>query len=121
MRQRRFFASLRMTMFSYELTCRECGWRTVCGYDGAVARLRIVGQLRREREPDEALVKTLFVEAAPQMTSAICKENSLFARPPQDIADKTESGQLDEIEPDHCPIWGALVQVRVSRRSGRTR
>ena len=40
-------------MFSYELTCRDCGWRTVCGRDDAVARLRIVGQLRREREPDE--------------------------------------------------------------------
>src|SRR6476619_4935384 len=75
-------------MFSYELTCENCGWRTVSGRDDAVARLRIVGQLRREREPDEALVKTLFVEAAPQMTCPICKEKSLFARPSQDIDDE---------------------------------
>ncbi len=71
-------------MFSYELTCRKCGWRTVCGRDDAVARLRLVGLLRREREPDEELVKTLFVEAAPRMTCPICKEKSLFARPSAD-------------------------------------
>jgi hypothetical protein len=72
-------------MFSYELTCRNCGWRTVCGRDDAVARLRIVGQLRREREPQEDLVATLFVEAALTMTCPICKEKSLFARPSQGL------------------------------------
>ena len=34
---------------------------------------------------------------------------------------KSESGQLDEIEPDFCPNCGALVEVRVSRGSGITR
>jgi hypothetical protein len=77
-----------MTMFSYELTCRQCGWRTVCGRDDAVARLRIIGLLRREREPEEDLVEALFVEAAPQMTCPICKEKSLFARPLQDLAEE---------------------------------
>jgi rubrerythrin len=72
-------------MFSYELTCRNCGWRTVCGRDDAVARLRIIGQLRREREPDETLVETLFVEAAPRMTCPVCKEKQLFAQPSQDL------------------------------------
>src|SRR4029079_842650 len=70
-----------MTMFSYELKCRECGWRAISAVDDAVARLRIIGQLRRERDPDETLVETLFAEAAPQMTCPICKEKSLFARP----------------------------------------
>jgi len=50
-----------------------------------VARLRIIGQLRREREPDEDLVETLFVEAAPTMTCPICKEKSLAARPSRDV------------------------------------
>jgi rubrerythrin len=72
-------------VFSYELTCRECGWRTVCGGDDAIARLRIIGQLRREREPENELVETLFVEAAPHMTCPICKEKSLFARPSQGL------------------------------------
>src|SRR5437870_3160135 len=80
--------TLRMTMISYELICRQCGWRTVCGRDDAVARLRIVGQLRREREPEEDLVATLFVAAAPQMTCPICKQKSLFAQPSQDLSDQ---------------------------------
>jgi rubrerythrin len=78
-----------MTIFSYELTCRQCGWRTVCGRDDAVARLRIIGRLRREREPEQDLVEALFVEAAPQMTCPICKEKRLFARPSQDPAEGT--------------------------------
>jgi hypothetical protein len=72
-------------MFSYELTCRNCGWRTVCGRDDAVARLRIVGQLRRAREQEDDLVETLFVEAAPQMTCPLCKEKTLFARTSQGL------------------------------------
>jgi Zn finger protein HypA/HybF involved in hydrogenase expression len=80
-------------MFSHELTCRQCGWRTVCGLDDAVVRLRIVGQLRREREPDEDLVATLLVEAAPQMTCPICKEKSLAAHPSQSLDDGTDEWQ----------------------------
>ena len=80
-------------VFSYELICRECGWRTVCGREDAVARLRIIGQLRRERKPDEALVETLFVEAASQMTCPICKEKSLFARPSQDVDEEAGDWQ----------------------------
>jgi Prokaryotic dksA/traR C4-type zinc finger len=68
-------------MFAYELTCRNCGWRTVCGRDDAVARLRLLGPLRREREPADDLVETLFVESAPRMTCPICKEKMLVARP----------------------------------------
>lgn len=68
-------------MFSYELICRRCGWRTVCGRDDAVVRLRLIGQLRREREPEAELVEALFVESAPRMTCPICKEKSLFAQP----------------------------------------
>ena len=61
---------------------------TVCGRDDAVARLRIIGQLRREREPDEALIETLFVEAAPQITCPICKEKSLFAQLSEDVEEE---------------------------------
>jgi hypothetical protein len=82
-----------MKMFSYELTCRHCGWRTVCGRDDAVARLRIIGQLRREREPEEELVKTLFVEGAARMTCPLCKEKTLFARPSHDVEDKSGDWQ----------------------------
>ncbi len=89
-------------MFSYELTCRKCGWRTVCGLDDAVARLRIIGQLRRERKPDKDLVETLFVEAAPTMTCPLCKEKSLFARPSHDLDE--EAGE-----------WQAAVLCEICR------
>ncbi len=78
-------------MFSYELTCRNCGWRTICGRDDAVARLRIIGQLRREREPDDALIEALFVEGAGRMTCPLCKEKKLLARPSQAAVNEDDS------------------------------
>lgn len=143
-------------MFSYQLKCRNCGWQTTCGRDDAIARLRIVGMLRREPNPDEDVVAALLVEAAPQMTCPLCKEKRLHATPTDDdTADdwqaavlceicrepidperleaisgtqrctacqgKSETGQLDDLEPDYCPHCGALIEVRVSRGGGITR
>lgn len=68
-------------MFTYELLCSNCHWQTVCGFDDAVARLRIIGQLRREKEPEQALVAELLVDSAPRMTCPLCKEKTLSARP----------------------------------------
>jgi len=66
-------------MFSYELTCSNCGWRTVCGVADAAARMRLIGMFRREPDPDEDVLAPLFVEAAPRMTCPICKEKRLVA------------------------------------------
>jgi rubrerythrin len=98
-----FFAPERYNarVFSYELTCRCCGWRTVCGVDDAIARLRLFGLLRRDREPDDDLVAALFVESAPRMTCPICKEKRLAASP-SDI-----SGADDQ--------WQAVVLCEVCR------
>ncbi len=68
-------------VLSYELQCRRCGWRTLCGRDNAEARLRLLGLLRREPDPDEELVAALFVESAPRMTCPLCKEKALSAAP----------------------------------------
>lgn len=66
-------------MFSSDLICRNCHWRTICGRDDAIARLKIVGLLRRDPDPDEALLRVLFTEAAPRMTCPLCKEKRLHA------------------------------------------
>ena len=66
-------------MFSSELVCRNCGWRTVCGRDDAIGRLRLVGMLRRDPDPDEDLLGVLFVEAAPRMTCPSAKNKQLHA------------------------------------------
>ncbi len=73
-------------MFLFELECRNCQWSALCRFDDAVARLRTMGQLRRETSPDEALVSELFVETAPRMTCPRCKEKRLVARPSEDDA-----------------------------------
>ena len=44
-------------MFSSELVCRNCQWRTVCGRDDAIGRLRLIGLLRRDPDPDEDLLE----------------------------------------------------------------
>ena len=62
------------------------------GVDDAIARLRLIGVLRREREPDEEIVAALFVEAAPRMTCPICKEKSLSASP-IDVSDVDDDWQ----------------------------
>jgi hypothetical protein len=74
-------------MFSYELTCGNCGWRTVCGAADAAARLRLIGLLRREPDPEEDLLATLFVESAPRMTCPLCKAKRLEAAPAADVDD----------------------------------
>jgi RNA polymerase-binding transcription factor DksA len=80
-------------VFSYELTCRNCKWRTVCGLDDAVARLRIIGQLRREREPDEDIVAALLVESVSRMTCPLCKEKALFARSSLELDNEADDWQ----------------------------
>ena len=77
-------------MFSSELSCRNCQWRTVCGREDAIARLRLIGMLRRNPDPDEELLGVLFLEAAPRMTCPICKEKhlqALLADPEADLDD----------------------------------
>jgi len=87
-------------VFSYELTCRLCGWRTISGRNDAIARLRLLSLLRREADPDDELLAVLFAETAPRMTCPICKEKSLAARP-------SEAGDDSE--------WQAAVLCEVCR------
>ena len=87
-------------MLSFELTCRGCGWRTVCGTDDVANRLRLVGMLRREKDPTEELLAELFVHTAPQMTCPLCKEKKLVAAPaePSDEDwDDWEAARLCEV------------------------
>jgi hypothetical protein len=89
-------------MFSYELTCQNCGWRTVCGTADAAARLRLIGLLRRERDPEEDMLSALLVESAPRMTCPICKEKQLIAKRSDTVAD-------DDAE------WQAAVLCEICR------
>lgn len=67
-------------MLSRELTCPGCGWRTVCGAADIATRLRMVGLLRRDPDPDDAILAALLPEAAQRMTCPGCKSIGLAAR-----------------------------------------
>jgi hypothetical protein len=70
--------------------------------DSAV-RLRVIGLLRREPDPDEAILAALFEESAPRMTCPICKEKRLVATP----SDAAEVGDDD---------WQTAVLCEVCRQ-----
>lgn len=75
-----------MPVVSFHLACRACLWRTVAGREDAIARLRLLGQLRREPHPADELLAELFLDAARRMTCPVCKEKRLVATP-ADLAD----------------------------------
>jgi Zn finger protein HypA/HybF involved in hydrogenase expression len=94
-------------VLSFELTCRNCQWRTVCGRDDAIARLKIVGLLRRDPDPDEDLIRALFADAAPRLTCPLCKQQRLHAveRDPLDATEDEEGWQSAVL----CEICRKLI------------
>ncbi len=86
-------------MLSLELICRNCQWRTVCGRDDAIGRLRLIGMLRRDPDRDDELLRVLFVDAALRMTCPICKEKRLHAvdHDPRSDDDDWQSAVLCEV------------------------
>ena len=64
-------------MLARTLSCPDCGWRTVCGPADLAARMRIVGLLRRDKDPEEAVLAELSATAAPLMTCPTCKRKGL--------------------------------------------
>ncbi len=82
-------------MLSRSLSCPECQWRTVSGPADIASRLRLVGMLRRDGDPDEAILAALLPEAAARMTCPGCKRIGLVV------------GDADEIEDEYD--WQAAV------------
>ena len=92
-----------MTTLSFELSCDSCGWRTVSGRADAIARLRLIGTLRREAEPADDLLAELFVDGAERMTCPLCKRIGLQATPAD--ADDADGGD-----------WQAAVLCEICRQ-----
>ena len=82
-----------MSTLAKQLTCRECGWRTVCGSVDAAARLRLVGVLRRESDPDDATLAELLPEAAKRMTCPGCKRIGLAVADAEEVANADDDWQ----------------------------
>src|SRR5690349_864557 len=77
-------------MLSRSLTCPECRWRTVCGPADIASRLRLVGMLRRDGDPDEAIMVALLPEAAARMICPGCKRIGLV------VGDADEADDEDD-------------------------
>ena len=67
-----------------------------------MARLRLVGQLRRDKNPDDAIVLALLSESAPRMTCPGCKAIGLAV------------SDVDELDDDGD--WQAAVLCEICRQ-----
>ena len=93
-------------MFSIELSCRNCGWRTVCGPHEAEAQLRLIGLLRRDKDPDLDVLAELLASSAPRITCPTCKEKGTLRA--------TDAAELDD-ELSADDDWQAAVLCEVCR------
>lgn len=89
-------------MLSKILTCNQCNWRTIAGHDDLVARLRLVGQLRRDKEPDEEIVLALLEDSARLMTCPGCRSVGL---------------KVSDAEDDEFEDWQAAVLCEICRKA----
>ena len=64
-------------MISKKLQCRSCSWQTTSGRDDLISRLRLVGLLRRDKEPEKEIILALLEDAAARMTCPSCKSIGL--------------------------------------------
>ncbi|MEM9186355.1 MAG: TraR/DksA C4-type zinc finger protein [Planctomycetota bacterium] len=64
-------------MIAKSLHCPVCRWRTVVGSAELAARLRLIGLLRRDKEPSDGLLLELARDAVPRMTCPVCKRVGL--------------------------------------------
>ncbi len=92
-------------MLAKQLHCPACGWQTICGASDLASRLRIVGFLRKDHDPDEAIVAELAQTAAPRMTCPTCKRVGLSI---------TEARDADLLVDDD---WQAAVLCEVCRQA----
>jgi Zn finger protein HypA/HybF involved in hydrogenase expression len=88
------------------LTCRDCGWRTVSGRDDLVARLHLLGWLRRDKDPDDSMVEALIAESSPRMTCPMCKGIGLVAK----------DGD-DEVAEEDFDDWQAAILCEICRQA----
>lgn len=77
-------------MLSRVLACPDCSWRTVCGPAEVASRLRLVGLLRRDAEPDDDIMAALLPDAAARMTCPACKRIGLA------VSDHDDAGDQDD-------------------------
>lgn len=74
-------------MLSKQLLCPDCQWRTTLGADDIAVRLRLLGHLRRDADPDEGVLEELLATSAQNMTCPTCKRVGLIAQDAEEEED----------------------------------
>lgn len=86
-------------MLSKQLHCPGCGYQTTLGADDIAVRLRLLGHLRRDADPDEGVLAELLASSAQNMTCPTCKSVGLGVSDTaaQDDADDWQAAVLCEV------------------------
>jgi len=90
-------------MFSVQLTCPDCQWRTVCGEEEIAKRLRKLGLLRRAAEPPVEMLQELLISHGSQLTCDQCKAVGLVIGDPA-------------VEDDFDDDWQQAILCEVCRK-----
>lgn len=70
-------------MLAFNLTCPECGWRTICGEVETARRLRTLGLLKRAANPPEELLSELLLSNVAQLSCDQCQAVGLAVTDPE--------------------------------------
>jgi hypothetical protein len=91
-------------MFSVQLECVACGWRTVCGEAEIVRRLRAIGLFRRAAAPPGDLVVEMLRSHGHRLACDCCQATGLARRLDGDDAGRDEWEQVVVCEVCRQPI-----------------
>lgn len=94
-----------------QLRCPQCSATAVCGPDEMLARLRQAGSLRREKEPDLALVRELFLAAVPRFVCVECGQVGLTVAPVEEEFEDDDWGLVRNCEACGQPIPAERLEL----------
>ncbi len=77
----------------FALTCPACHAQSLLAVDAAAERLRELGSLRRNAEPDEQLVAVLLAERGDELTCPLCGGRGVRVAPADVAADDEDVWQ----------------------------
>lgn len=91
-------------MFSVQLECTSCRWRTICGEEEVAKRLRQLGLLRRAAEPPRDMLTELLASHGNELNCDQCRKTGLVISDPRAEDDEGDWQQAIVCEVCRKPI-----------------
>ncbi len=98
-------------MLAANLTCPDCSWQTTCGEAEIARRLRVLGLLKRAKNPPEELVRELLVANAKRLACDQCNTAGLAFSEPEEGEDASDWQQAIVCEVCQKPISPERVEI----------